>query len=286
MSSCTDGSEDSFTPRTRAPSADVRTPLTPLQQIRRLWRIVDTRRHSRTPQPSTREIELERDNARLRDKIAQLSELEASARYLANHDSLTGLCNRNLLMDRFERAAAHARHCGHTIALLLFDLDGFKAVNDRYGHLAGDRLLQRVAERISTTARAGDTSCRYGGDEFIMLLPGIDSAAVARMIVRRVQEGIVDCLRMDGIEAQVSASCGVALYPDHGENWDKLMAAADAAMYCSKRIHLQHGDQHWRQRHGSRHWSRPVAADAVRKHGASVVAFPDPGPKPKASKRN
>ncbi|MDA3876017.1 MAG: GGDEF domain-containing protein [Halothiobacillus sp.] len=177
---------------------------------------------------------LEQHNARLAEAVEQLIQRVAKARYLANHDGLTGLCNRSLLMDRFVHAAAQAQRSGSPMALLLIDLDGFKLINDQFGHMAGDRLLQRVSGCLQKIARAGDTPCRYGGDEFLLLLPGVPSMAMARRVEKRIHQDILSCLREDDIDKDVSASCGIALYPGDGENWNTLMSAADAAMYRSK----------------------------------------------------
>ena len=211
---------------------------TPLETMRALWQLITNTRalHFREQESLQRIHTLQQANLSLAEKVEQLTHREARARYLANHDGLTGLCNRSLLMDRFVQAAAHADRYGHTMALLLFDLDGFKAVNDRFGHMAGDRLLQRIAEQLNKIARTGDTVCRYGGDEFVMLLPGIDSAANARLVAGRAGKCIADCLRMDNIQVTVGASCGIALYPDEGNNWHSLMEAADIAMYLLLRL--------------------------------------------------
>lgn len=184
---------------------------------------------------------LEQHNARLAEAIEQLIQRVARARYLANHDGLTGLCNRSLLMDRFVHASAQAQRGGLPMALLLLDLDGFKAVNDRFGHLAGDRLLQRISECLLAIARAGDTPCRYGGDEFLLLLVGVQSMAMAERVAQRIHRDILPCLRMDGIDADVTASCGIALYPGDGDNWNMLMSAADESMYRCKRARLGEG---------------------------------------------
>ena len=211
-------------------------PASPLRSILRMWHLLAaTAKSGDQYRSALHHLQaLEQDNLSLRDKVEQLTKREASARYLANHDGLTGLCNRSLLMDRFVQASAHARRGGYPMALLLFDIDGFKTVNDRFGYLAGDRLLQRVADQLVEIAQVGDTSCRYGGDEFVLLLPSISSLADAERVEKRVREGIADCMSVDDIKIDLRASCGIALYPHDGANWHDLMQAADAAMYRSK----------------------------------------------------
>ena len=118
---------------------------------------------------------LSETNARL-SELADLHEREIErARYFAYHDELTGLPNRSLLLDRLNQVLAGAKRHDRQFALLFLDLDRFKEVNDRLGHSAGDKLLRRVAERLLSCVRGGDTACRYGGDEFVLLLPEVDS---------------------------------------------------------------------------------------------------------------
>ncbi|MGB8715458.1 MAG: GGDEF domain-containing protein [Rhodanobacteraceae bacterium] len=222
---------------------------------------------------------LEQDNLNLRQQLEQLTRCEARARYLANHDGLTGLCNRSLLMDRFVQAAAHADRCGRPMALMILDLDGFKAINDQHGHLVGDHLLQCVASHLREIARAGDTACRFGGDEFVMLLPDIGSLADARRVEDRIGKRIAGCLCMDDIDVTISASCGIALYPDDGDNWHDLLQAADRAMYGAKprnrdQIPEEHTPRERRlsNRHG--HWpvlnSDGAAPDAAVEKSTSL----------------
>lgn len=177
---------------------------------------------------------LEQENAELRERLETLTHREANARYLATHDGLTGLANRSLLMDRYIQAAAHAQRNQRPIALLVLDLDGFKAINDNHGHLIGDRVLQRIARELESTARAGDTACRYGGDEFVLLLASVDSLADARVVAEKVRVRMLDALRAEDIALDVTASCGIAMYPEDGDNWHALMEAADIAMYQDK----------------------------------------------------
>ncbi len=254
--------------------ADADASATPLQSMLRVWDFITNTSNlrDRYKQASQRLQTLEQDNLGLRNKLELLTQREANARYLANHDGLTGLCNRSLLMDRFVQAAAHAKRSGHSIALLLFDLDGFKTVNDQFGHLAGDRLLQHMADHLVEIARAGDTVCRYGGDEFVVLQPGINSRADAEQVAQRVRQSIADCLLEDDIKVEVRASCGIALYPEDGENWHDLMKAADTAMYQSKPGVWQSGnaDKARDRRMGNRHDRIPML-----RNSGTLGATPD-----------
>ncbi|MBQ5940151.1 EAL domain-containing protein [Massilia sp. AB1] len=164
------------------------------------------------------------------------SQREAAARIWrrANYDDLTGLPNRHMFMDRLAQEIRRADRSAAFLALLFLDLDRFKEVNDRLGHAAGDRLLAEAAQRIGACVRAADTIGRLGGDEFTVVLSGLDRIAT----VDRIAQSIVDALAapfvLDGQRAEVSASVGIALYPaDAGQLCD-LMARADQAMYVAK----------------------------------------------------
>jgi diguanylate cyclase (GGDEF)-like protein len=154
--------------------------------------------------------------------------------HMAHYDTVTGLPNRALLADRLGQEAARARRTGGGYAVLMTDLDGFKEVNDRWGHAAGDRVLALVAQRAAQCVRASDTVGRVGGDEFMAILPEATLAgatAVAEKIVRALAEPY----QVDKGEARLSASAGVAVYPADGEDADSVQRAADAALYQAKR---------------------------------------------------
>lgn len=162
-----------------------------------------------------------------------LAEANRELSVLALQDNLTKLPNRILLEDRLGHALSLAQRESTTFALMFMDLDGFKAVNDAYGHHLGDRLLIEVAERIRNTLRVQDTVARLGGDEFVLLLEQTDPEGAAN-----VADKLVDCIgepyRIGQHELRVSASVGVAMYPGDGETSQALMANADAAMYHAK----------------------------------------------------
>ena len=152
----------------------------------------------------------------------------------ALHDSLTGLPNRTLLVDRIQDAIDSSRSTGKPVALFLLDLDRFKEVNDTLGHGAGDRLLQLVAARLEAALRPGDVVARLGGDEFAVLLPTVRHAQAATEVAERTRAALVEPFRIDGFVIGPEASIGVALVPDHAADADTLMQRADVAMYLAK----------------------------------------------------
>jgi diguanylate cyclase (GGDEF)-like protein len=156
------------------------------------------------------------------------------AEHLAHHDALTGLPNRRLLLDRLAVMLAHAARTGERVGVLFLDLDRFKVINDSLGHSAGDRLLVQAAARILAAVRAGDTVARIGGDEFVVLLPGLRDAVDARRVVHQVAEAIRAPLLSDGDELFITPSVGVAVAPDDGADPETLLKHADIAMYRAK----------------------------------------------------
>ncbi|MDO9713384.1 putative bifunctional diguanylate cyclase/phosphodiesterase [Paracraurococcus lichenis] len=155
--------------------------------------------------------------------------------YLAHHDSLTGLPNRVLLHERLQRAIAIARHNGHSVALLWIDLDRFKAVNDSFGHPAGDALLRELARRLSGAVRDTDTVARLGGDEFIVVQTALERPQDAESLAARLTTLLSEPVDLEhGRQAVVSASIGIAVFPEDGETCETLLANADLAMYRVK----------------------------------------------------
>jgi diguanylate cyclase (GGDEF)-like protein len=153
---------------------------------------------------------------------------------LAHFDMITGLPNRALLADRLSQETARARRGNLGFAVLLFDLDGFKAVNDTWGHAAGDRVLAMVGDRVRKCVRASDTVGRLGGDEFLAILPEA-SVEGASGVAEKLRESLREPYAIDGATAHLSASVGLSLYPDHGSDPEELQRAADAALYRAKR---------------------------------------------------
>jgi len=173
-------------------------------------------------------------NACLQHELIELAHKEAQARYLAYHDELTGLPNRSLLQDRFRQAMSQAERHHKPLALLFLDLDEFKRVNDKLGHAGGDKLLQAVAVRLTKGIRGADTACRYGGDEFVIMLPEIDSPASAVALAVEIGGRVGEPYIIDGHKIHMTASVGVAVHPGDGRTLDDLMKQADIAMYRAK----------------------------------------------------
>lgn len=154
----------------------------------------------------------------------------------ATHDALTGLANRTLLVDRLEQSLAMAQRYGYGVGLLFMDLDGFKAVNDNFGHDVGDALLIAVSRRLDTFLRKTDTLCRQGGDEFVLLLPQAPDLDGLLELAERIQAEVRQPFSgiHDTAVLRISVSIGIARWPEHGTGTDALMQAADRAMYRCK----------------------------------------------------
>lgn len=178
-------------------------------------------------------------NGELRQQLACAQRKENAARIDACHDALTGLPNRRLLNDRLHQVLARADRHQWQVALLLIDLDGFKAVNDRCGHAQGDQLLRAVATRLAACIRASDTACRYGGDEFVIVIPELDEAEAIETVTEKIHACMALPYLLSGSEVTVRASIGCAVYPADGRNHEQLIAHADASMYRSKRLRKQ-----------------------------------------------
>jgi diguanylate cyclase (GGDEF)-like protein/PAS domain S-box-containing protein len=160
---------------------------------------------------------------------------EQRIRHLAHHDELTGLPNRSLLRDRLGQAIRDAERKGASVGLAFIDLDGFKLVNDGLGHNAGDELLKVVGERMGRCLRRSDTLARFGGDEFVILLPDLSGDPLALTpLLEKVRQAVTEPVEVEGQEVQVSCSMGVVLYPRDGMDANTLMMNADAAMYRAK----------------------------------------------------
>lgn len=170
----------------------------------------------------------------LEDVHRQQIEIKAQRdqiRHLATHDNLTGLPIMRLAVDRSQRAMAEARLSGQKIAFMFLDLDGFKEVNDRHGHGAGDRVLQTVAERLSAAVRSADTAARIGGDEFVVILSELSHARFAGDVADKILRTLNTPIVYEGQALCVGASIGIAIFPDHADDLDGLKRAADRAMY-------------------------------------------------------
>lgn len=174
-------------------------------------------------------------NDTLNNEIAARKKVEEKILHMASHDNLTGLPNRALFKDRLDTARNMAVRNKERLAILFIDLDGFKAVNDTLGHKAGDLLLQGVARRLQASVRQSDTVARVGGDEFIVLLNGIDRAGDAELVAKKILAGLGQPISLAGQAAKVGASIGISVFPDHGDDTEKLISYADGAMYEIKK---------------------------------------------------
>lgn len=166
--------------------------------------------------------------------ITKRKEAERRIEFLAHYDSLTKLPNRALFQDRLQRALVISARNKTKVGLMFLDLDKFKSINDTLGHLAGDQLLQSVAERLTSCLRESDTLCRQGGDEFLILLENINSDQDVERIATKIMDAMVHPHMLDKHMTAVSFSIGAAIYPDDAENAETLTKCADDAMYVAK----------------------------------------------------
>jgi diguanylate cyclase (GGDEF)-like protein len=174
-------------------------------------------------------------NARqLREHLDALERSRAALHEEATHDPLTGLANRRLFYDRLQQAARHAQRYGGKFGILYVDLDRFKDINDHHGHHVGDAVLTEVAKRLTSSIRDSDTVARLGGDEFAVLLEGIQGREDHHAAALKIEQAINSSTGFYGLNVEISASIGLSLYPDDGDNVDMLLRAADAAMYRVK----------------------------------------------------
>ncbi len=238
------GAVTAFTDVTAARAAEAR-------QREELERIVE----ERTRALMFRNLELDRLNAELRHMAEGLEETvrerTAALVHQAQHDALTGLPNRRLLAERLERALAAAARYGRSIGLLFLDLDGFKAVNDAFGHDAGDEVLKEVARRLSSSLRGSDTLARLSGDEFVVLVTEMHRWDDVREIGEALLERVAAPYVVKGCEVRLTVSIGISVYPHDAPDAATLQQRADAAMYLAKdagknqvRFHLTAGTAH------------------------------------------
>jgi diguanylate cyclase (GGDEF)-like protein/hemerythrin-like metal-binding protein/PAS domain S-box-containing protein len=167
--------------------------------------------------------------------ITQLIKRQHILEIEANHDALTGLPNRRLLQDRLGQAVARSHRGGKVLAVCYLDLDGFKQVNDALGHDAGDDVLRLVAGRLSKVLRDEDTVVRSGGDEFVLLLGDLENEENATQLLNRLLQDIAKPMLIHGVPVNISASIGIALYPQDQGTPEQLLKHADEAMFAAKR---------------------------------------------------
>jgi diguanylate cyclase (GGDEF)-like protein len=171
---------------------------------------------------------------RLEEEIDEREKVTSELNFLANHDALTGLPSLRLCKDRLDRSLAEARRNRQKSAVMFLDLDGFKEINDTYGHEFGDLVLKVTADRIKAEIRETDTVARIGGDEFVIILSRVPELEIVERIASSLIRQISQAIRIVKYEVSVSASIGIALYPDHGSTSEDLIRTADKAMYLVK----------------------------------------------------
>jgi diguanylate cyclase (GGDEF)-like protein len=187
------------------------------------------------PTEERREIEtLRATNALLMREIAALKEREERTQRLAHRDDLTGLYNRRRMRELLDLAIAEAARHRRCVGLLFIDLNGFKSINDEYGHAAGDRILSYVATRIAGRVRNGDIVCRFGGDEFVVVLPSVPDAAAVAQVADAIRERVALPYWIDDNEQHLTAAIGESMYPHDGDSADVLLHRADQTMYRLK----------------------------------------------------
>jgi diguanylate cyclase (GGDEF)-like protein len=188
-------------------------------------------------------------------EINEMRQAEVALQHLATHDPLTDLPNRFLMVDRLTQLLSRARRYGSAFAVLFMDIDRFKDINDSYGHEFGDRVLRAVAQRLTTAVRQNDTVARIGGDEFVIILETAQGARAADTVAQHVHRALGRPLTLEHRRVRVTVSIGISMYPQHGEDVDTLLRAADSAMYRAKK---EGGDRHLSDLPGA-----PVAYDVL-----------------------
>ncbi len=183
---------------------------------------------------ATRTMELQATNTALLREVAERRRSEDRVRHLLAHDPLTNLPNRLLLADRIEQSLARSTRYGTKTAVLVFDIDRFKDVNDSFGHPAGDHLLRELAGRVQAAVRGSDTVARFGGDEFALVAPDLGGVDEVVVVAQRVLDACRPPFDLDHGQVPITVSVGAALFPEHGKDADTLLRAADAALYLAK----------------------------------------------------
>lgn len=167
--------------------------------------------------------------------LSEVDRLREEQYFQATHDGLTGLPNRQLFTERARLLLSSSDRYGQAFAVGYLDLDGFKEINDQYGHALGDAVLRAVAKALRSVMRDSDTVARVGGDEFLLLLAPIQGAAQAEQAALRVRDRIAEIKVVDGQAVNIAASIGLAYYPRDGRTLDQLVARADQVMYANKK---------------------------------------------------
>lgn len=170
----------------------------------------------------------------LQDEVSERRRAEEMLRHVASHDGLTDLPNRSLMMDRLDKAIGRAHRDNKKCAVMFIDLDGFKPINDTLGHDMGDLLLREAAHRLASAIRETDTAARFGGDEFVLILTDLEKIDDAAPVAKKVLKELSQPVDLNGNDASIGASIGIAVYPDHGTTAEDILKKADIAMYRVK----------------------------------------------------
>jgi len=178
---------------------------------------------------------LEMENLKIQQETKRLHEAAIQLEKYANYDTLTGLPNRRFFFERLDWMVTENEKQKGKFALLYIDLDGFKNINDTYGHEVGDRVLNIAGNRLSMSIRKTDFVARLGGDEFAVITHDMDDMAIVENLAKKIHAKLQEVINLDAIQCEVSASIGIALYPDTGKDSETLVRNADAAMYGIKR---------------------------------------------------
>jgi diguanylate cyclase (GGDEF)-like protein len=171
---------------------------------------------------------------KVQQRTEELSNANQHLQFLATHDNLTGLPNRFLFFDRLDQAIKKSRRQQHRFALLFLDLDDFKRINDSFGHVIGDEVLQKVADYLAQTVRDSDTVARLAGDEFTIILDNVQSIANIEAITQKMIKAVSQPIETQQATIVITASVGISIFPDHGEDAETLLRKADMAMYSVK----------------------------------------------------
>jgi diguanylate cyclase (GGDEF)-like protein len=183
---------------------------------------------------------LKKNNQSYKKKLKKMVKLYRQALHCANHDDLTGLPGRRLFEDRLKLAAVQSARHQKPVALLFLDLDKFKNINDTFGHVIGDQILQQVAQRLTSSIRRGDTVCRYGGDEFIVLLPDMDGEGNSGdLVIDKIRHHLSQPYRVNNLEITLAISIGMTTFMEDDLDKQDLIQRADIAMYRNKKHHQQ-----------------------------------------------
>lgn len=166
--------------------------------------------------------------------ISQQKQSLIKAEHLANHDALTGLPNRLLMIDRLSSAVSQAKRSSSKVGVIVLDLDHFKQINDTLGHMAGDELLKVIGNRMATTVRESDTVCRIGGDEFVIIVPGIKYQEDLTILCEKIIEYLIVPIQIDKTELRITTSIGCSIGPDDSTETADLLKYADIALYKAK----------------------------------------------------